>query len=44
MKKTKFENPELLIILFNNNDIILTSGEEGDEWDENWPIKPGQGN
>lgn len=29
--KKEFEKPELLVILFNNNDIILTSaGDVGD--------------
>ena len=28
--KTKFEKPELLIILFDSNDIIVTSGDYGD--------------
>ena len=30
MKKV-FENPELIIILFNNNDIITASGLPGDD-------------
>ena len=29
--KKKFENPELVIIYFNNADIIRTSGED-DKW------------
>ena len=34
--KHKFEIPELEIILFTDNDIIKTSGEdEDDEWEEN---------
>lgn len=43
MKNKKFENPELLIILFGKDDIILTSGENGDEWDLPWPPQISEG-
>ena len=33
--KKKFENPELVIIYFNNEDVIRTSGE-----DDKWPLNP----
>lgn len=35
MENKQFENPELIIVLFNNDDIITLSGEyPGDEFTE----------
>lgn len=35
MENKKYENPELTVVLFANDDIITLSGEyPGDEWDE----------
>ena len=35
MENKKFENPELIIVLFSNDDIITLSGEyPGDEFEE----------
>ena len=43
MEKKKFENPELIVVLFGNDDIILTSGKPGDEWDVPWPPQTSEG-
>lgn len=37
----KFEIPELIIVSFNNNDII-TDSEPGDYWNHNGPIPLGE--
>lgn len=43
MKNKKYENPELIIISFGKDDIILTSGQPGDEWEQPWPPQTGNG-